>query len=149
MKRYDEEHAEVARSTSTSRSKTNNKKLEEFEDEEGVLSHQNGDETDDGKEIEEEIEIGGHDTSQEVDPEEEADNEKAVSSVGFGNGRTRNKNKPERPVNAFWLFASEVRDQVSAAHPDLKGFKLVSLVVLDLHSFPAISNVARSHSSEW
>lgn len=108
MKRYDEEHTEVARSTSTSRSKRYNKKVKESEDEEDVPSR-------------------------------------------FGSGRTRNENqtKPKRPVNAFWLFASEVRDQVSAANPDLKGFKLVSVVVLDLHFFPAISNIARSHALEW
>ena len=34
--------------------------------------------------------------------------------------------KPKRPCNVFSLYAKEVKDQVRAAHPDLKGSEVVS-----------------------
>ncbi len=147
MRRYDEKHKELARSTSKSYLKTTKKKKSKDEEDvmKGVslvpskpsplLSRPDGDDADDKEEdSEEETDLGGHYTFEEVDSDEEVDEENLGSSVGFDNGGSRRKIQPKRPVNAFWLYASEVRDQVGAAHPNLKGFKLVRFFVFNFLS---------------
>ena len=46
--------------------------------------------------------------------------------------KKKKKKKPKRPLNAYFLFANDIRDQVKAAHPDLPNTQIVSLAVLYL-----------------
>ncbi len=45
-------------------------------------------------------------------------------------GHSGQKKKLKRPLNAYFLFANDIRDQVKAAHPDLPCTQIVSLAVL-------------------
>ena len=49
---------------------------------------------------------------------------------GGDNGQNNKKKNPKRPLNAYFLFANDIRDQVKAAHPDLPSSQIVSLAVL-------------------
>jgi len=69
------------------------------------------------------------DTNDEEEFEEELDDGNADRSVDSDIGENRQKNKPKRPLNGYFLFACEIRDQVRAANPHLTGSKIVSIIV--------------------
>jgi len=66
------------------------------------------------------------DTSDEEDSEEERVTGNKNNSVGLDNGGNEQKNKPKRPLNAYLLYANDVRNQVRAANPDASAAEIVS-----------------------
>ena len=59
-------------------------------------------------------------------PEEEREESASSNRSSTDNGQ---KKQLKRPLNAYFLFAAEIRDQVRAANPDLTGSQIVSLAV--------------------
>jgi len=68
-------------------------------------------------------------TNDEEEFDEELDDGNAGRSIDSDIAENRQKNKPKRPLNGYFLFACEIRDQVRAANPHLTGSKIVSIIV--------------------
>lgn len=61
------------------------------------------------------------------DSEEESDEKKADGGDIMDEDGDEHADKPKRPLNAFWMYADEIREKVKAANPDLNSAGVVSL----------------------
>lgn len=74
----------------------------------------------------------------DVEKKDEEEREQSAPSnrIIMDNGQ---KKQLKRPLNAYFLFAAEIRDQVRAANPDLTGSQIVSLAVCFAHCWVVIA----------
>ncbi len=78
-------------------------------------------------------EVAVNDSNVDDDPTEEIDKKKAGRGGIMRQGE--NELKPKRPLNAFMLYAGDVRGDIKAANADLNGSEIVSIVFRSFDCF--------------